>query len=102
MTSFNVISSDDHFIEPKDLWLKYINPKFKDRAPQVKREAATNTDVFWVEGLRPLPMGMIGAAGKKTSAIKPAGRYDEDVPKGGYDYKARLEAMAKDGIDASV
>ena len=31
---FKVLDSDMHVIEPKDLWQRYIDPAFKDRAPQ--------------------------------------------------------------------
>src|SRR5215468_5001541 len=98
MTRFNVISSDDHFIEPGDLWLRYISPMFKDRAPRLKHEA--DTDVYWIEGVKPLPIGQVGAAGKSISDIRPKGRFEEDVPRGAYEHKARLEDMARDGVDA--
>ena len=31
---FQVMDSDIHVLEPQDLWLQHIEPKFKDRAPQ--------------------------------------------------------------------
>ena len=31
---FRVMDSDMHIIEPADLWLRYIDPAFKDRAPR--------------------------------------------------------------------
>ena len=31
---FKVMDSDIHVQEPHDLWAKYIEPQFKDRAPQ--------------------------------------------------------------------
>ncbi len=31
---FKVMDSDIHVDEPHDLWLKYIEPRFKDRAPR--------------------------------------------------------------------
>ena len=31
---FKVMDSDMHIIEPWDLWLQYIEPEFKDRAPR--------------------------------------------------------------------
>lgn len=32
-----LVSVDDHVIEPKDLWERHIDPKFRDRAPRVER-----------------------------------------------------------------
>ena len=31
--AFRVLDSDIHIIEPPDLWPRYIDPAFKDRAP---------------------------------------------------------------------
>jgi hypothetical protein len=30
---FKVLDSDIHIIEPPDLWTRYIDPAFRDRAP---------------------------------------------------------------------
>ena len=32
--TFKVLDSDIHIIEPPDLWQRYIDPAFRDRAPQ--------------------------------------------------------------------
>lgn len=34
--SFGIMDSDIHVVEPPDLWMRYIEPRFRDRAPQVK------------------------------------------------------------------
>ena len=31
---FRVMDSDMHIVEPADLWERYIDPAFRDRAPQ--------------------------------------------------------------------
>ena len=31
---FKVMDSDMHVLEPVDLWERYIDPEFKDRAPR--------------------------------------------------------------------
>src|SRR5947209_19505108 len=33
--AYNVIDADGHILEPLDLWDKYIDPKFRDRAPRI-------------------------------------------------------------------
>ena len=35
--AYNVIDADGHILEPLDLWDKYIDPKFRDRAPRGPR-----------------------------------------------------------------
>ena len=34
---FKIIDSDMHIMEPLDLWEKYIDPRFKERAPRPVR-----------------------------------------------------------------
>jgi len=33
--AYNVVDSDGHVLEPLDLWVKYIDPAFRDRAPRL-------------------------------------------------------------------
>ena len=35
MSSYRIISSDNHITEPPDLWISRAEPKFKGRVPQV-------------------------------------------------------------------
>ena len=44
MTRYRVISSDDHILEPADLWTTRIEPKFRDRAPHVVRLEGTASE----------------------------------------------------------
>ena len=37
--AYNVVDADGHILEPLDLWNKYMDPGFRDRAPRlVKNE----------------------------------------------------------------
>ncbi len=36
MSSYRVISSDNHVVEPVDLWTSRTDSKFKDRVPRVE------------------------------------------------------------------
>ena len=33
--TYNVIDADGHILEPFDLWIKYTDPKYRDRAPRL-------------------------------------------------------------------
>ena len=33
--AYNVIDADGHILEPFDLWTKYTDPKYRDRAPRL-------------------------------------------------------------------
>ena len=63
MTRYNVISADSHVIEPGDLWLKYSDPAFRERAPRIVRR--DGTDHYEVEGgISLLSVPLASGAGK--------------------------------------
>ena len=33
--AYNVVDADGHILEPLDLWDRYIDPNFRDRAPRI-------------------------------------------------------------------
>jgi len=98
----NVVSSDSHVVEPPDLWQRHIEPKYRDRAPHLKR--GEKGDVYWCDGgVTLVDVALLSSGGKNPEEIDlDTARYDRDVRKGGYDPKARLADMAMDGIDAEV
>ena len=67
MSSFPVISADSHITEPPNCYTDYIDPAFRDRAPHMVTHPERG-DQFVVEGMRPISMGLVAAAGK---AAKP-------------------------------
>ena len=34
MRTYNVIDADGHVLEPVDIWAKYMDPAYRDRAPR--------------------------------------------------------------------
>ncbi|MDH3602372.1 MAG: hypothetical protein OEU26_22385 [Candidatus Tectomicrobia bacterium] len=44
---YKVMDSDIHVIEPSDLWLKYIEPKYNDQAPQRRINAEGTGQGMW-------------------------------------------------------
>ena len=45
--NLKVLDSDIHIIEPPDLWQRYIDPAFRDRAPQGLTEDAGDLRLAW-------------------------------------------------------
>ncbi len=97
---YRFVSADSHVAEPADLWLNYIDPKFRPKAPHLEHQPAT--DVFVCEGANTLPVGLIAGCRRKDHEVRKEGRYDEDIPRGGYDPHARIKEMEQDGLDAEV
>jgi predicted TIM-barrel fold metal-dependent hydrolase len=100
MGQFGVISADSHVAEPVDLWTKYIDPKYGERAPRVVKQ--DGVDAFVVEGVDLLPIAPSMGAGKGLDQLEKHGSFDENVRPGGYRPKERLADMETDGVDAEV
>jgi predicted TIM-barrel fold metal-dependent hydrolase len=100
VASYKVISADSHIVEPGDLWVNNITPKFRERAPRLVHEETG--DVYVCEGLPLVPIPASSAAGKPVTALRRAGRFAEDVRPGAYDPHVRLKDMAIDGVEAEV
>ena len=100
---YRLISSDSHVVEPPDLWVRYIDPEYRRRAPQVIRE--DGFDKWYADGS--VSFGIVGSdtqAGRRFDEpenIQIEGVY-EDVRRGGYDPHAHVQDMDIDGVAADV
>ena len=105
MSGYRVISSDNHVFEPPDLWTNRINPKFKDRAPRIRREE--DGDWWYCDGRKMLGTGF-GFAGAQTG--RRFGQAEEltvadvfqNVRPGGYVPEEQIKDMDLDGVDVSI
>ncbi|MBI3744765.1 MAG: amidohydrolase family protein, partial [Chloroflexi bacterium] len=100
MTRYQCISADSHVIEPGNLWLDYIEPKYKSRAPHIVDKG--DHDEFTCDGAELMPLGAVAAAGVAPDKITRQGRFATHVPRGGWDPQARMADLAKDGVEAEV
>jgi predicted TIM-barrel fold metal-dependent hydrolase len=97
-----MISSDDHIIEPPDLWAGPVPEWAADRIPQVRREG--DIDRWYVEGRPTMSFAAGIQAGKRfedPSNLRTAARFDE-VTSGGFELQQRLLDNESDGILGSV
>ena len=63
--TYNIIDSDGHVLEPRNFWREYIDPQYRDRAPDLIVDA-NGKERFLVEGKLigpPAGLGLIGAIG---------------------------------------
>jgi predicted TIM-barrel fold metal-dependent hydrolase len=94
------ISADSHVIEPPNCYLDYIEPAFRERAPVIRQDPKTGGDAFYVEGFaRPVGLGLLAAAGVPSREIAVTARF-EDLHRGGWEPKARIADMDRDGVQA--
>jgi hypothetical protein len=97
---YDVISCDSHVIEPPDLWGERLPAKYRDRGPRIAHEA--NTDVILCDETVMPPVGLLAPPDRPNDQQRFEGRWDEDVPRGAYDPKARFADLERDGVDAEV
>jgi uncharacterized protein len=97
-----IISADSHITEPPGTYVDRIDHRFRDRAPHVIRDP-TRGDLFVIDGMdKPIPMGLIAAAGKRADELRMFGGKIEDMHPGGFDPEARLAEQDVDGVSAEV
>jgi len=97
---FPVISADSHITEPPDTYTANIDPSWRDKAPNVTHDDKLG-DLFVAEGMKPIKMGLVAAAGKQPEDIKTNGTFD-DMHRSGWDASLRLADQARDGVSAEV
>ena len=97
---FRVMDSDMHIVEPADLWERYIDPAFRDRAPRGTSRHPRDLGVQVGENVFPLP------GRSYTNAIAPLMTSQQDVyaesEQRGWDSASQLAAMDNEGIDVAV
>src|ERR1700712_3060267 len=96
-----IVSVDDHVIEHPNVWQDRLPEKFKEAGPKNIRDE-NGRDVWWYEGNPSYTGGLGAVAGKPREeyGLDP-GSYDE-MRKGCYDSKARIEDMDLDGVHAQL
>ncbi|MAS40480.1 MAG: amidohydrolase [Porticoccaceae bacterium] len=97
-----VISADSHIAEPPNCYIDFIDPKFRDRAPHMV-EHEQYGDIYVIEGLeKPVPMGLVAAAGRKPEELKTSGMKFADLPRSSWDAKYRVADQDRDGVAAEL
>ena len=102
MTEKLIISSDSHVVEPPNLWVDRMDPKYGDRIPHLVK--GKPYDQWYCDNQGVGVIGGISQAGKRYSnpeEITLDGRY-ADVPLGGYDPQAHVKDLDVDGVYADI
>ena len=103
MSSYRVISSDDHMFEPPDLWTGPLAAKYGDRAPRIAR-TEEGGDWWFCDGTKGQPIASGTLTGQRFEGVD--GLFVDDTEEhlraGAHDPDARVKDMDLDGVDASV
>jgi uncharacterized protein len=100
-----LIDADGHILEPPDVWQRYVDRQWRERAIRVRR-GADGRDFLEIEGrparmTTPEMLGGFGGMGKSMDELTAAclsGRYVENAPAPAVDARARVELLDRDGI----
>ncbi|MBL4867369.1 MAG: amidohydrolase, partial [Pseudomonadales bacterium] len=94
--------TDSHITEPPDCYNTRIDKKYKDTAPYMTHSEDFG-DIFIIDGMsRPVPIGLLAAAGKNPKDMSIGGTKFEDIHKSGWDAKYRVADQDIDGIGAEI
>src|SRR5262245_45667459 len=99
-SGFKILDSDMHLREPADLWDKYMDKEWRDRAPKVLSSTARSSAMVLIEGKI-----LQGYKPSYRGGIFDATRIDEqiaDYRARGFDATTQLEAMDREGLDVAA
>ncbi|MGE0881575.1 MAG: amidohydrolase family protein [Acidimicrobiia bacterium] len=96
-----IVSVDDHVVEPPNVWVDRLPAKYKDRGPTSVR-TPEGRDIWMIDGVPNPSVGLNAVAGKKHEeyGLEPTA-YD-DMRAGCYTIADRIADMDIDGIHAQL
>jgi predicted TIM-barrel fold metal-dependent hydrolase len=96
------ISADSHVVEPPRCYRDFIDPKFREDAPHVVRQA-DGGDLYVLKGLdRPINLARIASAGWTLEQMKRTSGRFEEIAEGSWNPKQRLLDQDRDGVAAEI
>jgi predicted TIM-barrel fold metal-dependent hydrolase len=109
LTHPGAVDADGHILEPPDLWERYLEPKYRDRALRIVRDE-NGLEELTIGGARshmsrkgfPSTLGAMGAPDFAAMARDPDRTYMSEAPYGSMDPNERLKVLDSEGIDAAV
>jgi predicted TIM-barrel fold metal-dependent hydrolase len=103
----NIIDADGHILEPADMWEKYIDPAFRDRALRIVKHG--DKEVVEMDGKASQffdvkILSMLGAMGKSTDELAAMQDlpYPGSAPFGSMEPKERMQQLDQEGIAKAI
>jgi predicted TIM-barrel fold metal-dependent hydrolase len=100
MPEYRLIDADCHILEPPHIWDTWLPEKYKSEAPQLVKDEEGGDAWQFGQGGGLMHIGLVATPGMKYEDMKWKGYGYDDIRKGCFDGKARLEDMDTDGVDA--
>ncbi len=103
-----VIDADGHILEPPDLWERYLEPQYRDRAIRIKTDER-GLEYLELDGKKSKlsahgTLGFLGGMGKTAQETIPSPErtYVRGAPFGSMDVKERLQLLDREGIEQAI
>ena len=99
-SGFKILDSDMHLREPADLWDKFMEPEWRERAPKILSTTARSSAMVMIEGKI-----LQGYKPTYRGGIFDATRIDEEIAEyrsRGFDAATQLHAMDREGLDVAA
>ncbi len=98
-----VIDCDSHVMEPADLWLRYLEPKFRDRAIRIEERDGVETLLIGEEPLLEGRLaGLGGAHVPRGELFGPGMKYIDGCEPASYDPNERAKLLDSWQVDRGV
>lgn len=114
-TALKNIDADGHILEPGNMWVDYIDPKFREKAPRLISTDKGGEQFYFYDnftlGDGVTSLGFAGAMGARDGEVNDEEIVDvsqviglkyADARQGGFDPHARMPDMDRDGVDAAI
>ena len=101
--TYKVIDADGHILEPVDIWDRYMDPAWRDRAPRMVI-GDNGKERLLIEGQilgNPKGLGRLCGVGARDGSVDTDKMMYADGKPGGFDPHARIKDLDLDGIDAA-
>jgi uncharacterized protein len=97
------VDCDAHILEPADLWTRYLEPQFRDRAIRIEVDDGVEKLIIAEQVvLQGVVAGLGGAEADKIKLFGGQMSYRHDNPLDSYDPHARAKRMDEWGIESAV
>src|SRR5881628_2761628 len=99
-SGFKIMDSDMHLREPADLWEKYMEPEWRERAPRILSSTARSSAMVLIDGKI-----LQGYKPTYRVGIFDSTRIDGEIAEyrlHGFDAGTQLHAMDREGLDVAA
>ncbi len=98
-----VVDCDSHIMEPADLWVRYLEPRYRDRAIRIEaRDGVEHLIIGEQVVLSGVLAGLGGANLPRHELFAGKHRYADGCPPSSYEPAARLAMLDEWGVDRCV